>query len=72
LHPWVALSLGNHGKHSRMSKDHQGTSRAGERSTLRPFLLAAILVLSGVALMEWDDQNQGRAAKLPIQVSQAR
>jgi hypothetical protein len=55
-----------------MSEDNEGTSRADDRGTLRPFLLAAMLVMSGLALMEWDDQNESRLTKPLIQFSQAR
>ena len=54
-----------------MPQDNDYTLHADNGSTLRPFLLAALLVVTGLTLMGWDERNDGDGAKPLIQVSQA-
>jgi hypothetical protein len=54
-----------------MSNDNEGVLDADNEGTLRPFLLAAMLVLSGLTLMEWDNRQQDSDAPL-LRISQAR
>lgn len=55
-----------------MSKDSDGTPRAHEGSTLRAFLIAALFMASGLALLGWDNKIATADAKPLIQVSQSR
>ena len=55
-----------------MAEDYDVTPHADNGSTLRPFLLAALLVVSGLTLMGWDERSDSGGARPLIQVSQAR
>jgi len=46
-----------------MPQDNASPRPPDSGSTLRPFLLAALLVVTGLTLMGWDERNEGDGAK---------
>lgn len=41
-------------------------------SALRPLLIAAILIASGLTLLQWDESRDRDSTRTPVQISQNR